>query len=791
MAFNTGNPIGSTSPKDLSDNARNLDLLSLGNAPSYLDRKDVPRKSWRGMEEDHNADQARRESEFDVAQDNREASFNNFMEASGYEPPIAYVPGIVLDRTTKTVSYLGKEYRSKGEFIPFTTSSWAADEQKLKLIGDDSLKQELARPEGAGQVGWGRGLPGSQSGDIGKALNVLSVSVLEFSHLVAVRPNPTDAETWDWAPAFRAAVLAAVAFGINKVTAPKATYSCSPVYFTGAPIKDVEVDLQGSTVKCIGARTMGTRYDWEYGVFTFHGADSGVSQTVTLPATLPENTSDWTVANSAEFTTGDYWILEIDPDNNPDEGGDFSTKKVWRLLQCTSINSGTSVSFDYARVFLIDSGVKVKYTKVNPVENVTIKNVKLIYDRPYTAGDATSQLEASSGVTFSKAVNCKAENVSYKRSPKQAVHFEFSHGCLANSIEMYDPIEDVSGGYCVQFEKSIYFEAEKCRASKDRHLFDATASSNGTVSECSGFNSDNSSFTTHGTWEHDIDYVGNVGHFQLAGSGPGFGQTSIRITLRNHVGTVLNAVTNVSDLTIENSRFTSISNINVDGLRISNSEFLNDVRLTKTSSNSKRESTAEQTYFKVGANFFNLSTPHVMTMVRCTLLEMLNGALAGVGQLILLDCTSVNTGTSNTALSVTLTRLEVRGGVWQGLPILLADNTANQIVIFEGGEVSLLNRPTTLALVQTTKTGGSLELVYAPRKSTTSGRHLTANNVGISAATKIMLRDTELKGGSIQVQSLVVAGGWFMRSNVIYNGCGASLPALGARIGVGSELTIP
>ena len=790
MAYNTGNPIGSTSPKDLSDNARNLDLLLLGDDPSYPDRKGVPRKSWKGMEGEHNADQARRESEFGVVQDNRVASFNNFMEASGFEPPIAYAPGIVLDRTTKTISYLGNEYRSKGEFIPFTTSTWAADEQKLKLIGDDSLRQQLASPQGAGMSGWVRDLPGSQSGDMGKALNVLPVSVLEFSHLVVVRPNPADAETWDWAPAFRAAVLAAVAFGINKVTAPKATYNCSPVYFTGSPIKDVEIDLHGSTVKCIGARTMGTRYDWEYGIFTFHGADSGVSQTVTLPATLPEYTSDWTVNNSAEFTTGDYWIVEIDPDNNPDAGGNFSTKKVWRLLQCTSINSGASVSFDYARVFQIDSGTKVKYTKVDPVKNVTIKNVELIYDRAYVAGDATAQLEASSGVAFYKAVNCSAEGVTYKRNPKQAVHFEFAHGCSAKRIEMFDPVEDVSGGYCVQFEKSIYFEVEQCRSSKERHLFDATASSNGRVIGCSGFNSANTTFTTHGSWEHDIDYVDNVGHFQLAGSGTDFGQTNLRIKVRNHVGTVLNAVTKVSDLTIENSRFTSVSNINVDGLRISNSEFLNDVRFSKVSSNSKRDSTAEDTYFKVGANFFSLPSVARMVMVRCTLLEMLNTALAGAGQLILVDCTCINTGTANVPLSIPLARLEVRGGIWHGLPIMLDDNVANQVVIFLGCEVDILNKPTTLSLVQTTKTGGSLALTYSPSKSTTAGRHITANNVGVSAPTKILLRDTELVGGTIQVQSPVIAGGWFMRDTVVYNGCVPALPALGPRIGVGNELTI-
>jgi hypothetical protein len=176
MAYNTGNAIGSTSPKDLSDNARNLDYLVNGGNSSYPDRKGVPRKSWKGMEGEHNADQIRRESEFDADQDNREVQFNAFMDASGYEPPIPYAPGILLDRTTKTVSYLGNEYRAKGSFIPMTTSNWATDEVKLKLIGDDSLRQEAANStdltKGATIFGWLQetGEPGNTGNELRKAI---------------------------------------------------------------------------------------------------------------------------------------------------------------------------------------------------------------------------------------------------------------------------------------------------------------------------------------------------------------------------------------------------------------------------------------------------------------------------------------------------------------------------------------------------------------------------------------------------------------------------------------------
>ena len=144
MAYNTGNPTGSTSPKDLSDNARNLDLLLLGDDPSYPDRKGVPRKSWKGMEAEYVADRLRRATEFHTAQTEREAQFKAFLDASGYEAPVPYAPGLTLERATQTVTYLGNEYRVKSQFLPLLTTNWAGDESKLKLIGDDSLRQDMA-----------------------------------------------------------------------------------------------------------------------------------------------------------------------------------------------------------------------------------------------------------------------------------------------------------------------------------------------------------------------------------------------------------------------------------------------------------------------------------------------------------------------------------------------------------------------------------------------------------------------------------------------------------------------
>ncbi|MET4680465.1 hypothetical protein [Stenotrophomonas rhizophila] len=50
--YNTGNPVGSSSPLDLYDNAENLDAGINGASPTWRDRRGLTRKSWAGVETD-------------------------------------------------------------------------------------------------------------------------------------------------------------------------------------------------------------------------------------------------------------------------------------------------------------------------------------------------------------------------------------------------------------------------------------------------------------------------------------------------------------------------------------------------------------------------------------------------------------------------------------------------------------------------------------------------------------------------------------------------------------------
>lgn len=186
MTHNTGNPLGSTSAKDLSDNARNLDYLCLGPSPSYLDRKGVPRKSWSGMESEHSVDQVRRESEFDQCQALRGKQFDSFMASSGYSSVGDYGPGVRIEWHTQYVMKDGQPYRlSSLAAVPYiTTGNWATESDAFILLGDDVLRQELADPaQGAKKISYKNlglsGVAGIDSVDVNRKLTE-TVSLYDF-----------------------------------------------------------------------------------------------------------------------------------------------------------------------------------------------------------------------------------------------------------------------------------------------------------------------------------------------------------------------------------------------------------------------------------------------------------------------------------------------------------------------------------------------------------------------------------------------------------------------------------
>lgn len=153
MTFNTGHPVPSTDPRNLYDNAENLDKLVNGVEPFVADRLGVLRESWAGMENTFDTSQTGRENAFALSQDDKESRFQAFLVSSGYVSKGDYAAGVILAErneyvavdaaTTGTTAGL---YRpGPNATLPLTlTGTWATDSANLVLLGDDVLRQELA-----------------------------------------------------------------------------------------------------------------------------------------------------------------------------------------------------------------------------------------------------------------------------------------------------------------------------------------------------------------------------------------------------------------------------------------------------------------------------------------------------------------------------------------------------------------------------------------------------------------------------------------------------------------------
>jgi len=144
--YNTGNPVGSTQPKDLSDNAQVLDKLVVGTDPSVVDRLGNLRYSWAGMEYD-----------FQNAQDGRQAQFEDFLTTSSLIFVGDYGAGLNFTNRSQYTIRDGVPYRiAYATTLPYTTTgNWATEQANFTPVSsDDILRQDLAQPSGASLLGF-------------------------------------------------------------------------------------------------------------------------------------------------------------------------------------------------------------------------------------------------------------------------------------------------------------------------------------------------------------------------------------------------------------------------------------------------------------------------------------------------------------------------------------------------------------------------------------------------------------------------------------------------------------
>ena len=182
------------------------------------------------------------------------SSASKIAMAYNTEEVVPYAPGIFLDRTTKTVRYLGDEYRVKSQFLPLTTTNWATDESKLKLIGDDSLRQQLADQadpsNGMGMLAFPRTPVALAVSSASRVMSALRVNVWEVPYVMLISNKPTDnPDTWDWTPAFEAASRYVKSVGGGVVELTEGIFSFTRIFRRNG----VSIECRGSAASYMQA----------------------------------------------------------------------------------------------------------------------------------------------------------------------------------------------------------------------------------------------------------------------------------------------------------------------------------------------------------------------------------------------------------------------------------------------------------------------------------------------------------------------------------------------------------
>ena len=162
--YNTGNPVPSGDARDRFDNTQTLDELINSLATETITRTGRNLLTYEGMS-----------AQFNFSQAQRAEIFKAFLDASGFSSLGEYAAGISIVSHSQTVDYQGQPYALKStvpasiESPYVTTGNWAIEGDNFKLVGDSSLRQDLASP------------------DIGKGIDSVSGGIRVVDNLAGVR----------------------------------------------------------------------------------------------------------------------------------------------------------------------------------------------------------------------------------------------------------------------------------------------------------------------------------------------------------------------------------------------------------------------------------------------------------------------------------------------------------------------------------------------------------------------------------------------------------------------------
>lgn len=366
MAYDTLNPVPSTDPRDLYDNAGITDKYVNGEAPFVEDRLGLQRRSWKGMEVD-----------FSNAQEGRQTAFDQFLESSAFVWIGDYGPGLTFTSRSQYMVRDGQAYRlATSTTIPYTTTgNWSLEQAKFGAVNSDwILRQDLSAESGAGLIGWIRSAVGAVGTTVGKWLQRLDyIDPFDFA---------TDAQIADIKGAstgdHTAIITAALTHAFTKlpctVRLPKGRFN-----YTQLPnVAKRGLTIQGrgfleTVLRCTGTGTGGSALV----------VDAFAGGSLSDPFIMDCNLYDFTVEGNASITK----IVDA-------QG---VARAAWRL-NAREANHTTGVAFDMKGVMLNDlRGLRCS-TDFNAMTNIPATGIRLDEGRRGPVGSTVSIGNSSNNV---------------------------------------------------------------------------------------------------------------------------------------------------------------------------------------------------------------------------------------------------------------------------------------------------------------------------------------------------------------------------------------------------------
>ena len=215
--YNTGNAIGSTDPRDLYDNAQNLDTAMHTPETTWTDRLGNARQSWAG--------------------------------ATGYQQLGDYAAGIQVTTYNQVIRASGEYWRAAaGTALPYTTTGVGMPESgKFVSVGDATLRADLVAAGGSDIVGF-------QQAGAGAVVRTAQDKMREWVSVKDFGASSAATAAANLA-AFKAAAAAVTAGGKLFVPVDSASYSIDTSGGLSSAVeinKPMEVVIEGAVKATYG-----------------------------------------------------------------------------------------------------------------------------------------------------------------------------------------------------------------------------------------------------------------------------------------------------------------------------------------------------------------------------------------------------------------------------------------------------------------------------------------------------------------------------------------------------------